>query len=141
MTAAGTHGALRGLLLVLAILMVVGGLVVTFWTSGFISVIPVQPQFALSALSMVIIKALGLIAVMIGYLAFRASQDPVRYVAVIDALIFLLLALAALDLWATLTQNIGTVYPRHLIWLREAVRIIVAIALIILRPRPGVARE
>lgn len=143
MTAVDSHRALRTLLLILAILFMAGGLAVVFWTSGIVSMIPVEPQLAVSLLSLLILKALGVFVIAFGYLALRASRDPVRNVAVIDAIIFVALGLAALDLWAVTTQNFGAVVPAHLIWLREAVRVTLAVVLFVLRPRRSgaVARD
>lgn len=53
----------------------------------------------------------------------------------IDAFIAILVLFAALDIWAVMTLNFGTILPYHLIWLREAVRIGLAIVLFVMRPK------
>jgi hypothetical protein len=135
MTQTGSHAALRTILGILAVVLTAGGVVLLFATSWLVSMIPAQPQFAVSTLTIIFLKALGAIGFMFAYLLFTASRDPVRYVAIVDAFAGLLLLGAALDVWAVNTLNFGSIYPGHLIWLRVAVRIALAIVLIALRPR------
>lgn len=72
------YRALRTLLTILAAMLFVGGLVIEFWTTGILSFVPGQPQFALSTLCILLLKVIGVVVLAFGFLLYAASRDPVR---------------------------------------------------------------
>ena len=82
-----------------------------------------------------LLKEMGGIVLMVSILLWLASRNPVRNVAVVDALIAGLCILALtplLSLWMTGIRNI---YPAYLLWGRSVVRLVIAAWLYWLRPR------
>lgn len=82
-----------------------------------------------------ILLAMGGLLLMLGLLLFFALRDPVRNVAVIDALIFGLCVLAVTPLLSFYTLDLERLYPAYLIWARSLVRLGLAVLLYYLRPR------
>lgn len=81
-----------------------------------------------------LLKEMGGIVLMVSILLWLASRNPVRNVAVVDALIAGLCILALtplLSLWMTGIRNI---YPAYLLWGRSVVRLVIAAWLYWLRP-------
>ncbi len=70
-----------------------------------------------------------------GACLWLASRNPVRNLAVVDALIFGLCILAVTPLLSLWMTNIGSIYPVYLLWGRSAVRLATAALLYWLRPR------
>lgn len=64
-----------------------------------------------------------------------ASRDPVRNVAIVDALIAGLGILALTPLISLYTLDIHKIYPSYLIWGRSLVRLAIAALLYLLKPR------
>ena len=74
-------------------------------------------------------------ALLLGVLLWLASRNPVRNVAIVDALIAgpcILAVTPILSLWMT---DIGRMYPQYLLWGRSVVRLAIAALLYWLRPR------
>ncbi len=97
-----------------------------------VSIVPTTLLAFSAGFAGVMLKVFGVIALFGAYLLYAASRDPVRYVAVIDAFAFLLLAVAAIDVYALVVVHL-TFAPWVI--LRTVVRVALAIALIVLRPR------
>jgi hypothetical protein len=78
---------------------------------------------------------MGGLALMLSVLFFFASRDPVRNVAVVNALIVGLCILAITPLLSLYTLDIRRLYPSYLIWGRSLIRLGLAALLYYLRPR------
>jgi hypothetical protein len=78
---------------------------------------------------------MGGMVLMLGVLLWLASRNPVRNVAVVDALIVGLCILAVTPLLSLWMTNIRSMYPAYLLWGRCAVRLAMAALLYWLRPR------
>lgn len=124
--------ALKVILLLLAIVEIAAGVLLVFGARPIAALAPADlrllPVFATGLLLMVF----GILALAFGYLMYLASRDPVRYVGVIDALIFVLFAGAFLGLYATFALH---VLSGVLVWSGTVVRFLLAIVLLVLRPR------
>ena len=93
---------------------------------------------AISTLLLFAIREMGGLLLMLSVLPFLASRDPVRNVAIIDAVIVALVVLAVTPLISLETLDIRRIYPGYLIWGRSLVRLALAVLLFCLRPREGV---
>ena len=85
---------------------------------------------------------------MLAALPWLASRNPVRNVAVVDALIVGLCILALTPLLSLWMTDIGRMYPPYLLWGRSVVRLAIAALLYWLSPRearrgslPGISEE
>ena len=72
---------------------------------------------------------------MLSVLFFFASRDPVRNVAIVNALIVGLFILAITPLLSLYTLDIRRLYPGYMIWGRSLIRLALAAVLYFLRPR------
>ena len=135
LTQTPSHQALRIILLILAIILALGGIVAFVASELVASIAPASVHFVAPGLGLILLKVAGVAALTLSYLSFRASQDPVRYVAIVDALAFLLLAGAALDCYGFLTLHAPPFDSPLIVALRVAVRVALALLLIALRPR------
>ena len=72
---------------------------------------------------------------MLSLLLYFAWRDPVRNVAIIDALIVGLCILAVTPLVSLWTLDVRRLYPGYIIWGRCLVRLALAPVLYFLRPR------
>src|SRR5260370_36811767 len=88
-----------------------------------------------STLLLSLLKEMGGMVLMLGILLWLASRNPVRNVAVVDALIAGLCILALTPLLSLWMTDIRNIYPGYLLWRRSAVRLEVAALLYWLRPR------
>jgi hypothetical protein len=130
------HLALRRLLRVLAVLAALAGLWLLFASDWFFFALPVLPADASVRTALVlVVKAFGAVAFAMSWLLYAASNDPARYVAVIDAFAATLVILAVIDLYTALVLHFTWALPAWLVWLRTALRIGLAIALLVLRPK------
>ena len=91
----------------------------------------------MSTLLLAMVKEVGGLTLTFSLLLWFASRDPVRNVAILDALIVGLCVLAVTPLLSLWTTEIRTLYPAYLIWGRSVVRLVVAAVLFWLRPREG----
>ena len=135
MIAAQTHRALRVLLLIFAILLALGGLLLITSSSYFVSVAPTWFHIPPSMFFPVALKFIGIFALAMSYLSYVTSRDPVRYVGVIDAFAFLLIAAALLDLYAAFVLHLEPFFSAWFVIVRSIVRVGIALAFIALRPR------
>jgi hypothetical protein len=130
------YRALRILLEVFSLFAAVGGLMMIFAEKPLIMRILLRPpEGEVSTLLLSLLKEMGGMVLMLGVLLWLASRNPVRNVAIVDALIAGLCILAVtpvLSLWMTDIRNL---YPGYLLWGRCAVRLAMAALLFWLRPR------
>ena len=82
-----------------------------------------------------VLKEMGGFALMLSLMLFFASRDPVRNVAIVDALIAGLGILALTPLISLYTLDLQKIYPGHLVWGRSLVRLAIAALLYFLKPR------
>jgi hypothetical protein len=131
------HRALRILLFVLSAIEALAGFVLLFGTGWVLSLAPAKFPLHLpnSGFVLALLKGIGIIAIASGYLFYAAARDPVRYIAVIDTLAFILLAAAALNLYAVAALHIGLFYPVPYLITRAIVQLVLAVIVIVLRPR------
>jgi len=134
------HRVLSGLLLVLAILTLVGGVAILFDSRLAVLALPslltLSPLTETSARTIIaiLIQAFGAVAIGFAYLAYAASRDPVRCVAIVDAFIIVLLLVAGIDISA------GTKLHVAAIWESGVLRIVLAAVLLFLRPKVSAIR-
>lgn len=120
LAAIGVLSALAGLILLLA----------TGWLFSLLA-LPAEPVFFIIAF-----KAVGAVAIGLGYASSVAARDPERNVVVVDLLIIIMVLAAAVGAYAEIAFHfaVGNV-STSLVWAGSAVRLILAIVLLALRPR------
>jgi len=130
------YRVLRIVLRVFSILVAVGSLLMIFGIEPVVVRIFMRPpKGEVSTLLLFVLKEMGGIALMLSVLFWWASRDPVRNVAIVDALIVGLCILSVTPLLSLGMLPIRAVYPAYLIWGRSVVRLAIAALLYWLRPR------
>lgn len=129
-----SHRALRIIMLLFAAIEAIAGVLLLLGSGWVLSLFPAGLHFE-GPLTLALLRLLAAIALALGYLSYAASRDPVRYVAVIDAFAFLLIAAAAVDIFSLMGHGPGPLFAAKVVFAREAVRVLLAVALIWLRPR------
>jgi hypothetical protein len=130
------YRAVRIFLRVFSLLAVVGGLLMIFAGKPLIVRIFLRPpEGEVSTLLLSVLKEMGGMVLMLGVLLWLASRDPIRNVAIVDALIAGLCILALTPLLSLWTTDIRSMYPAYFLWGRSAVRFAIAALLYWLRPR------
>ena len=130
------HHALRILLVIVSLFAAAGGLLLIFSDKPLLIVLFLHPpESEFSTLLLVAVKEMGGIILMFSLLVFFASRDPVRNVAVIDALIAGSCVLAFTAVLSLYTLDIRAIYPAYMIWGRAVARLAMAALLWHLRPR------
>jgi hypothetical protein len=130
------YRALRILLRVFSILAALGGLLLIFAKKPLVVRIFLHPpEGEVSTLLLSLLKETGGMMLMLGVLLWLASRNPVRNVAVVDALIAGLCILALTPLLSLWMTDIRTMYPGYFLWGRSAVRLAMAALVYWLRPR------
>ena len=89
----------------------------------------------MSTLLLSLLKEMGGMVLMLGVLLWLASRNPVRNVAIVDALIAGLCILALTPLLSLWMTDIRSNYLAYFLWGRSAVRLALAALLYWLRPR------
>ena len=134
-----SHPPYRALVILLgslSFLMAIGGVVLIVSSKPLIFGLFLHPPEAeVSTLFMFTLKELGGFALMLAVMVFFAARDPVRNVAIIDALTVGLCILAVTPLVSLWMLDIRSIYPGHLIWARSVIRLALAALLYYLRPR------
>jgi hypothetical protein len=93
------------------------------------------PESEISILLLSLLKEMGGVILMLSLLLWFTARDPVRNVAILDALIAGLCILAVTPLLSLWLTDIRAIYPAYLIWGRSVARLAVAAVLYWLRPR------
>lgn len=135
MTAAHPYRALRMLLFVISAIEGLAGIVLLFASGWVLALAPANLGLPYSGVVVALVKAIGIIALALGYLLCAAARDPVRYIAVIDALVFILAAAAALNIYAVAALHVGSFYPGPYLIVRAIVQLVLALIIIALRPK------
>lgn len=129
------HRALRILLGIICLLTTLGGVVMILGNRTLISWMFMHPPTSeISVLLLAVIKEMGGVLLMISLMLFFVVRDPVRHVAIIDAIIFGVCVLAVTPLLSLYTLDLGRLYPGYLIWGRSILRLVFAALLLWLRP-------
>jgi hypothetical protein len=130
------YRALRIFLRVFSLLAALGGLLMIFAEKPLIvRILLGPPEGEVSTLLLALFKEVGGMALMLAVLLWLASRNPVRNVAVVDALIAGLCILAVTPLLSLWMTDIRAIYPAYFLWGRSAARLAIAALLYWLRPR------
>jgi hypothetical protein len=130
------YRALRVVLGFLSLFMAIGGMILIFSSKSLILGLFLHPPEAeISTLFLFTLKEMGGFALMLAVMVFFAARDPVRNVAIIDALTVGLCILAFTPLVSRWMLDIQRIYPGHLIWARSVTRLALAALLYYLQPR------
>ena len=130
------YRALRIILRVFSAFAAVGGLFMIFASKPLIMRMFLRPPEAeVSTLLLFVLKEMGGFVLMLSLLLFFASRDPVRNLAIVNAVIAGLCILALTPLLSFYTLDIQRIYPGHLVWARSVVRLAIAALLYFLKPR------
>lgn len=118
------YRVLRILLRVFSLLSLAGGLLLIFAEKPLIERILLRPpEGEVSTLLVSLLKEMGGVVLMYALLLWLASRNPVRNVAILDALIAGLCILAVTPLLSLWMTDIRSLYPAHLLWGRSVVRL------------------
>jgi hypothetical protein len=121
---------------VVSLLIAVGGLLMIFSSRPLIVRMFLHPpESEISTLLLSLLKEMGGVILMLSLLLWFTARDPVRNVAILDALIAGLCILAVTPLLSLWLTDIRAIYPAYLIWGRSVARLAVAAVLYWLRPR------
>ena len=119
--------ALRFFLRVFSLCAVAGGALMIFAEKPLVVRILLQPpEGEVSTLLLSLLKEMGGMVLMLGVLLWLASRNPVRNVAIVDALIAGLCILALTPLLSLRMTDIHNMYSGYLLWGRSAVRLATA---------------
>jgi hypothetical protein len=130
------YRALRILLRMFSLLAALGGLLMIVAGKPLIVRIFLRPpEGEVSTLLLFLLKEMGGMVLMLGVLLWLASGDPLRNIAIVDALTAGLCILTLTPLLSLWTTDIRSLYPGYLLWGRSAARLAVAALLYWLRPR------
>ena len=132
------YRALRIVLVIFSLLAAAVGLVMIFGGKPLMILLH-PPESEVSTLLLVMMKETGGMVLMFSLLFFFAFRDPVRNVAIVDALIAGLCVLAITPLLSLYTLDVRGLYPAYLIWGRSVVRLGVAALLCYLRSREAMS--
>jgi hypothetical protein len=131
-----SDGRLQVVLGFLSLFVTIGGAVLIFSSKPLIvRLFPYPSEAEISTLLLFTLKETGGFALMLAVMVFFAARDPVRNVAIIDALTVGLCILAVTPLVSLRMLEIQSIYPGHLVWARSVIRLALAALLYYLRPR------
>jgi hypothetical protein len=133
------YRTLSTLLYALSVVEALAGLILLFATNWALSLVPANLALGDTGFVMIFLKAIGIVALALGYLLCVAARDPARYIAVIDTLAFLLVVSAALNVYALTAMQLGKYYPANYMLVRIVIQLILAVAVIALRPKAAKA--
>jgi hypothetical protein len=130
------YRALRIVLRVFSVLVGFGSLLMIFAGKPLVVRVFLRPPDAeVSTLLLFLLKETGGFALMLSLLLWFAARDPVRNVAILDAVIVGLCILAVTPIGSLWMTDIRSIYPAYLVWGRSLVRLAIAALLYSLRPR------
>jgi hypothetical protein len=130
------YRALQVLLYLLTLLLIIGGLLIIFANKMLIMRVFLRPPEAeFSTLLLFVLKEMGGFVLMFSLMLFFAARDPIRNVAIIDAVIVGLGILTLTPLLSLYTLDVNRIYPSYLVWGRSLVRLALAALLYFLKPR------
>src|SRR5260370_36304591 len=110
------HRALRIILGIFSLFTAAAGLLIVFSGKPLVMRLFLHPpESEVSTLFLFVFRELGGLALMLSVLFFLASRDPVRNVAIVDALVAGLCILAVTPLLSLFPLEIRRLYPAYLI--------------------------
>lgn len=133
-TTTQSYQALRVLLTVMSVVAALVGVSVLF-APQWVFTLSGAPGIAAQPLLLLFAQAFGAVAIPLAYLLFRASRDPVRNVAIIDAAVIGFAIVVPLEVYAILAGGLTQYYAPWLLWTSVIIRACLGIALFALRPR------
>jgi hypothetical protein len=128
------HNGLKALLYVISALQGVAGVMLLFASQWVLGMGHPLLGFGGEAVALAFLKAIGIAVLGFAYLTCVAARDPVRYVAIVDTLIFLALAAAVLNIYTIAYLHVSPYYTLYLMG-RTVIQLAIGIALIALRPK------
>jgi hypothetical protein len=130
------YRTLRIVLRVFSFLVACGSLLMIFAGKPLVMRIFLRPpEGEVSTLFLFLLKETGGFAFMLSLLFWFAARDPVRNVAILNAVIVGLCILSVTPFVSLWTTDIRSIYPSYLVWGRSVVRLAIAALLYALRPR------
>ena len=127
---------------IVSVLIAVGGMFMILADKPLVLRVFLHPPASeVSTLLLALLKEIGGVMLMISAMLFLAARDPVRNVAILDALIVGLCILAITPLLSLKMLDLGSLYPPYLIWGRSLVRLALAAVLFYARPRGTLAPQ
>ena len=133
------YRALRIILGIFSLLTAAGGLFIVFSSRPMVMRLFLRPpESEVSTLLLLVTREMGGLILMLSVMLFFAYRDPVRNVAIVNALIVGFCILAFTPLLSLYTLDVRPLYPSYLIWGRSLVRLALAALLFYLRPRDGI---
>ena len=118
------YRALRVVLGFLSLFMAIVGVILIIASKSIILRLFLHPPEAeVSTLFLFALKEMGGFALMLAVMVYFAARDPVRNVAIIDALTAGLCILTFTPLVSRWMLDIQSIYPGHLIWARSVTRL------------------
>jgi hypothetical protein len=130
------YRSLRIGLRIVSTLIAVGGLLMVFADKPLIvRVLLRPPEGEVSTLLLSLLKEMGGVMLMLSLLLWFTARDPVRNVAILDALIAGLCILSVTPLLSLWMTDIRSIYPAYLVWGRSVVRLAFAALLYFVKPR------
>jgi len=136
MSAAKPFQTLSVLLFALSAVFAIGTILLFAASDWLLAALPGSTPPPSNPLEFFVIKAMGIFLLPFAYLLYTAARDPVRYAAVVHALILLLLLAAALNVYGIIT-GLGAYYPTGYLVVRTIVQLILAAVIFALRPKAG----
>jgi hypothetical protein len=130
------YRTLRIVLRVFSFLVACGSLLMIFAGKPLVMRIFLRPpEGEVSTLFLFLLKETGGFAFMLSLLFWFAARDPVRNVAILNAVIAGLCILSVTPFVSLWTTDIRSIYPSYLVWGRSVMRLAIAALLYALRPR------
>ena len=130
------YRALRIILSVFSAFAAVGGLFMIFASKPLIMRMFLRPPEAeVSTLLLFVLKEMGGLVLMLSLLFLFASRDPVRNLAIVNAVIAGLCILALTPVLSFYMLDVQRIYPGQPAWVRSVVRLAVAALLYFLKPQ------
>ena len=130
------YRALRIVLRVFSLLVGFGSFLMIFAGKPLVVRVFLRPPDAeVSTLLLFLLKETGGFALTLSLLLWLAARDPVRNVAILDAVTVGLCILAVTPIVSLWMTDIRSIYPAYMVWGRSLVRLAIAALLYSLRPR------
>jgi len=134
-----THRALRVILWIVSIVEALASLVLVFASNWIVGYLPVPLSPIGVGILLTLLKSIGIVGLALAYLFWHAGRDPERYLAVVDALAFILVAAAGLEMYALAFLHVGLFYPPLYLVVRAVVQLVLAAVIVALRPKRAAA--
>lgn len=128
------HRALSAVLYAISAIQAVAAIVLLLAPRWLLTMTHVNYDPASGGLYVAFLMALGLVVLALCYLTYCAARDPGRYVGVINALIFLALGAATLNIYTVVALHVPGSYIEYLLT-RSAIQAVFAVVLLLLHPR------